>query len=150
MDPHVACKLPKDKAMQFNLKSKSVSQATRMAGMAIFTASFLFRYQHVARADIVELKDGGVLCGKVLNPSSGQTVQIQTDDGSIIEVDRKLTKIRISLERDSKYLDIIANKGDSLEDHRKIVEQCSAQQMLSLANAHRERIGGQETNDKAT
>jgi len=150
MELRVACKLPKEQAMQFNLKSQSVSRVTRVAGLVMFATSVLLRYQDVARADIVELKEGGVLCGKVLNPSSGQTVQIQTDDGSIIEVDRKLTKIRISLERDSKYLDIIANKGDSLEDHRKVVEQCSTLQMLSLANAHRERIVELDPNDRAT
>ena len=41
-----------------------------------------------AFADIVELRDGGVICGKVLNPSQGALVTIETEDGSVIEVDR--------------------------------------------------------------
>lgn len=136
--------------MQRKPIGQCITQPAHMAWKSILVASLFVACRNAAQADIVELKDGGVLCGKVLNPNSGQTVQIQTDDGSIIEVDRKLTKIRISLERDSKYLDIIANKGDSLEDHRRVVEQCSTQQMLSLANAHRERIVELDPNDRAT
>ncbi|MCY2998243.1 MAG: hypothetical protein NT168_09070, partial [Planctomycetota bacterium] len=43
-------------------------------------------------ADIVELKDGGVIYGKVLNPQSGLMVQIQAEDGTLIEVERKFAK----------------------------------------------------------
>ena len=102
------------------------------------------------RGDIVELKDGGVICGKVLNPQSGLMVQIQADDGTLVEVDRKLVKIRISLDRDKKYAEDVKQRGDSLEDHRAIVEQCSAAQMNNIANAHRERIVELDPNDRAT
>jgi len=106
------------------ISAKRCSLASRFAA-----ASFLFAADCSSlQADIVELKDGGVICGKVLNPQSGQTVQIETEDGSLLEFDRKLVKIRVSLERDSKYLDIVSKRGDSLEDHRAIVDQCASQQ----------------------
>ena len=101
-------------------------------------------------ADIIELKDGGVIYGKVLNPQSGLMVQIEAEDGTLIEVDRKLARIRISLERDKKYAQEIANRGDSLEDHRAIVEKCSNEQMNNIANAHRERIVELDPADRPT
>jgi hypothetical protein len=102
------------------------------------------------RADIIDLRDGGVLVGKVLNPQGGLTVQIETEDGSIIEIDRKLTKIRASMERDLSYIEKVASRGDSLEDHRAIVEACMAEQMLTLANAHRERIVELDPSDRSS
>ena len=101
-------------------------------------------------ADIVELKDGGVIYGKVLNPQSGLMVQIQAEDGTLIEVERKFAKIRISLERDKKYAQDVLQVGDSLEEHRAIVEKCSNEQMNNIANAHRERIVELDPADRAT
>ena len=128
------------------VSAKRCSLAFRFAAASFLVAANFDSLQ----ADIVELKDGGVVCGKVLNPQSGQTVQIETEDGSLLEFDRKLVKIRVSLERDSKYLDIVAKRGDSLEDHRAIVDQCSSQQMIGLANAHRERIVELDPSDRST
>jgi hypothetical protein len=84
-----------------------------------------------AFADIVELRDGGVICGKVLNPSQGALVTIETEDGSVIEIDRKQVKIRQSLQRDLDYAKSIVSRGESVDDHREIVTECM--------NAHRER-----------
>jgi len=104
----------------------------------------------VCLADIIELKDGGVICGKVLNPQGGQMVQIEAEDGTVIEVDRKLARIRISLDRDKRYAEEVVKLGDSLEDHRAIVEKCANDQMLNIANAHRERIVELDPADRAT
>lgn len=101
-------------------------------------------------ADIVELKDGGVIYGKVLNPQSGQMVQIEAEDGTLIEVDRKLARIRISLDRDKKYAQDVVKAGDSIEDHRAIVDKCANEQMVNIANAHRERIVELDPADRAT
>jgi hypothetical protein len=101
-----------------------------------------------ATADIIELRDGGILVGKVLNPSEGLTVQIQTEDGSVIELDRKLTKIRISMDRDLEYIEKVKSRGDSLEDHRAIVEECLKNGLQTLANAHRERIVELDPSDR--
>lgn len=128
------------------ISAKRCSLASRFAAASLLFAANCSSLQ----ADIVELKDGGVICGKVLNPQSGQTVQIETEDGSLLEFDRKLVKIRVSLERDSKYLDIVSKRGDSLEDHRAIVDQCASQQMIGLANAHRERIVELDPSDRST
>jgi hypothetical protein len=94
----------------------------------------------MASADVVELRDGGVIVGKVLNPQQGALVKIETEDGTTLEIDRKLVKIRQTMDRDLEYAKKLTGKTDSLEDHRSIVEECMAQQMVSLANAHRERI----------
>jgi hypothetical protein len=94
----------------------------------------------MASADVVELRDGGVIVGKVLNPQQGALVKIETEDGTTLEIDRKLVKIRQTMDRDLEYAKKVSGKTDSLEDHRSIVEECMAQQMVSLANAHRERI----------
>ncbi|MCY3007057.1 MAG: hypothetical protein NTV29_13925 [Planctomycetota bacterium] len=101
-------------------------------------------------ADIVELKNGGVIYGKVLNPQSGLMVQIEAEDGTLIEVERKFAKIRISLDRDKKYAQDVQQRGDSLEDHRAIVEKCSSEQMNNIANAHRERIVELDPSDRST
>ena len=102
----------------------------------------------LAMADIVELRDGGVICGKVRNPSQGAMVTIETEDGSVIEVDRKQVKIRQSLQRDLDYAESIVSRGESLEDQREIVTECMNQQMVTLANAHRERIVELDPNDR--
>jgi hypothetical protein len=101
-----------------------------------------------ALADVIELRDGGVLVGKVLNPTGGQTVRIETEDGSVIEVDRKLARIRVSMEREREYIDRVKPRGDSLEDHRAVVEECVKEGLLTLANAHRERIVELDPSDK--
>jgi hypothetical protein len=90
------------------------------------------------------------LVGKVLNPQGGLTVKIETEDGAIVEVDRKLTKIRASMERDLGYAEKVTTRGDSLEDHRAIVEECMAAQMQTLANAHRERIVELDPSDRSS
>ncbi len=100
------------------------------------------------KADIIDLRDGGVLVGKILNPTGGPTIKIETDEGAIIEVDRKLARIRTSMERDLAYVEKVKTRGDSLEDHRAIVEECMSSQMLTLANAHRERIVELDPSDR--
>jgi hypothetical protein len=112
-------------------------------GFMVAAASPLF-------ADIIELRDGGVLVGKVLNPQGGQTVKIETDDGTVVEIERKLVKIRASMERDLGYSDKVQGRADTLEDHRAIVEECMKQQMQTLANAHRERIVELDPSDRAS
>jgi len=98
------------------------------------------QWQNSSLADIVELRDGGVICGKVLNPSQGALVTIETEDGSVIEIDRKQVKIRQSLQRDLDYAKSVVSRGESVDDHREIVTECMNQQMVTLANAHRERV----------
>jgi hypothetical protein len=105
----------------------------------ILLASVLALQSH-AIGDIIELRDGGILVGKVLNPQGGQTVKIETDDGTVIELDRKMTRIRASMDQELKYIDTIKSKGDSLEDHRAMVDECIKHGLQTLANAHRERI----------
>lgn len=116
-------------------------QAAVLVALALLSES-------IAIADIVELRDGGVLVGKVLNPTGGQTVQVETDDGSVIEVDRKLARIRISMDREREYIDRVKPRGDSLEDHRAVVDECVKAGLLTLANAHRERIVELDPSDK--
>ncbi len=99
-------------------------------------------------ADIIELRDGGIIVGKVLNPSSGQIVQIETEDGAVIEIDRKLTRIRASMDKELEYLDKVKSRGDTLEDHRAIVEECVKDGLQTLANAHRERIVELDPSDR--
>jgi hypothetical protein len=101
-----------------------------------------------ALADVIELRDGGVLVGKVLNPTGGQTVRIETEDGSVIEVDRKLARIRVSMDREREYIDRVKPRGDSLEDHRAVVEECTKNGLQTLANAHRERIVELDPSDR--
>lgn len=101
-----------------------------------------------AIADIIELRDGGIIVGKVLNPSEGLTVRIETEDGSVIELDRKLTKIRISMDRDLEYIEKVKSRGDSLEDHRAIIDECMKDGLQTLANAHRERIVELDPSDR--
>ncbi|MCU0708487.1 MAG: hypothetical protein MUF23_09360 [Pirellula sp.] len=101
-----------------------------------------------ASADVIELRDGGVIVGKVLNPQGGQTVRIETDDGTIIELDRKLTKIHASMERELEYIDKAKARGDSLEDHKALVEACVNEGLQTLANAHRERIVELDPSDR--
>jgi hypothetical protein len=107
-----------------------------------------FTWKSEAVADVIELRDGGVLVGKVLNPTGGQTVRIETDDGSVIEVDRKLARIRISMDREREYIDRVQQRGDSLDDHRAVVEECIKEGLQTLANAHRERIVELDPSDK--
>lgn len=118
--------------------------------LSLLIATLLACSPQVCLADIIELKDGGVIYGKVLNPQGGQMVQIEAEDGTVIEVDRKLARIRISLERDKRYAEEVVKLGDSLEDHRAIVEKCANEQMLNIANAHRERIVELDPADRAT
>jgi hypothetical protein len=99
-------------------------------------------------ADVIELRDGGVIVGKVLNPTGGLTVQIQSEDGSVVEIDRKLTRIRPSMERELGYIEKIKSRGDSLQDHRAMVEECTKDGLQTLANAHRERIVELDPNDR--
>lgn len=122
-----------------NMRKRFLSSAILVGCFAFFS---------VARADIIELKDGGVLVGKVLNPKDGLTVKIETEDGTVVEVDRKLTKIRLSMDRDLGYVEKVKARGDSLEDHRAIVEACVGDGMQTLANAHRERIVELDPSDK--
>lgn len=103
----------------------------------------------LAFGDVVELRDGGVIVGKVVNPQQGQIVKIETEEGATIEVDRKLVKIRLTLDRDLEYAKKLASRSDSLEDHRAVVEECMSQQMVSLANAHRERIVELDPSDRS-
>ena len=65
-------------------------------------------------------------------------------------MDRKIARIRISLERDKRYAQEVLERSDSLEDHRAIVEKCSNDQMINIANAHRERIVELDPSDRAT
>ncbi|MFM7975266.1 MAG: hypothetical protein ACKO8U_09360, partial [Pirellula sp.] len=128
--------------------SKANGDTYRNLTCAIGTVTLLL-VPLLARADIIELKDGGVIYGKVLNPQSGQMVQIEAEDGTLIEVDRRIARIRISLDRDKKYAEEILQKGDSLEEHRAIVEKCANEQMNNIANAHRERITELDPADRA-
>ncbi len=128
--------------------SKANGQTYRNLTCAIGTVTLLL-VPFLARADIIELKDGGVIYGKVLNPQSGQMVQIEAEDGTLIEVDRRIARIRISLDRDKKYAEEILQKDDSLEEHRAIVEKCANEQMNNIANAHRERITELDPADRA-
>jgi hypothetical protein len=129
---------------------RSIDRATRFDALRIAWLGMFVVCSLDTRADIVELKDGGVLYGKVLNPQSGTMVQIETEDGTLIEVDRKIARIRISLERDKRYAQEVLERSDSLEDHRAIVEKCSNDQMINIANAHRERIVELDPSDRAT
>lgn len=124
--------------------------AIRLLFIGLLFVGLLGLWPLAARADIVELKDGGVIYGKVLNPQGGAMVQIQAEDGSLIEVDRKIARIRISLDRDKEYAEEVLKRSDSLEDHRAIVEKCANQQMNNIANAHRERIVELDPADRAT
>lgn len=127
-------------AHRFPIVAKSV-QAAFFAAIALGSTSEIF-------ADIIELRDGGVLVGKVLNPTGGLTVQIETEDGSVIELDRKLTRIRVSMDRELEYIHSVNQLGDSIEDHRAAVEQCVKEGLQTLANAHRERIVELDPSDK--
>ncbi|MFN7731924.1 MAG: hypothetical protein ACK5OB_08475 [Pirellula sp.] len=89
------------------------------------------------RADVVELRDGGVITGKVLNPDKGAIVKIESDDGNVVEVDRKLVKIRKTLDHNLDYAKKVVEQGDAVEDHRTIIEHCDSRQLVTLANAHR-------------
>jgi hypothetical protein len=111
----------------------------RMVRILLFMVPVL-AWGNMAAADIVELRDGGVLVGKVLNPTGGLTVRIQTEDGAIVELDRKLVKLRISMDRELEYIDQVKTRGDSIEEHRAIVEECIKNGLTTLASAHRERI----------
>ncbi|MFN5187135.1 MAG: hypothetical protein ACK5GD_15275 [Planctomycetota bacterium] len=115
-----------------------------------FGAISIALFPLISLADIIELKDGGVIYGKVLNPQGGQMVQIEAEDGTLIEVERRIARIRISLDRDKKYAEEILQRGDSLEEHRAIVEKCANEQMNTIANAHRERIVELDPADRAT
>jgi len=125
-----------------NIETLAPAKASnRRCRVALLLGSFACSvWPSIAMADIVELRDGGVICGKVLNPSQGAMVTIETEDGSVIEIDRKQVKIRQSLQRDLDYAKSIVSRGESLDDHREIVTECMNQQMVTLANAHRERI----------
>jgi hypothetical protein len=104
-------------------------------------AVFFAACSGTASADVVKLRDEGVIVGKVLNPQRGALVKIETEDGTTLEIDRKLViKIRQTMERDLEYAKKLIGKTDSLEDHRSIVEECMTRQMVLLAKAHRERI----------
>ncbi|MBM3965344.1 MAG: hypothetical protein FJ308_09800, partial [Planctomycetes bacterium] len=76
-------------------------------------------WQSSSLADIVELRDGGVICGKVLNPTQGAIVTIEAEDGSVIEIDRKQVKIRQSLQRDLDYAKSVVSRGESIDEHRE-------------------------------
>lgn len=102
-----------------------------------------------AQADVVELRDGGVITGKVLNPDQGAIVKIETDDGTVVEIDRKLVKIRKTLDHNLDYAKRVAAQGDSADDHRAIIEHCDSRQLVTLANAHRERLVELDPNDRS-
>jgi hypothetical protein len=102
-----------------------------------------------ARADVMELRDGGVITGKVLNPDKGAIVKIETEDGTVVEIDRKLVKIRKSLDHNLDYAKKVAEQGDSVADHRAIIEHCDSRQLVTLANAHRERLVELDPNDRS-
>lgn len=132
------------------LHQRPVCRAKRSDGVRLALFAFLAGLGAWSRGDIVELKDGGVIYGKVLNPQGGLMVQIEAEDGTLIEVDRKLARIRISLERDKKYAQEVLQRSDSIQDHRAVVDKCSNEQMINIANAHRERIVELDPADRAT
>jgi len=131
---------------RFPLSFRSQVISKCIKGVLLFAIAIAAESE--ALADVIELRDGGVLVGKVLNPTGGQTVQIETDDGSVIEVDRKLARIRISMDREREYIDRVKPRGDSLEDHRAVVEECTKDGLQTLANAHRERIVELDPSDR--
>ena len=57
---------------------RSIDRATRFDALRVAWLGMFVVCSLDTRADIVELKDGGVLYGKVLNPQSGTMVQIET------------------------------------------------------------------------
>lgn len=132
------------------LHQRPVCRAKRSDGVRLALFAFMASLGVWSRGDIVELKDGGVIYGKVLNPQGGLMVQIEAEDGTLIEVDRKLARIRISLERDKKYAQEVLQRSDSIQDHRAVVDKCSNEQMINIANAHRERIVELDPADRAT
>jgi hypothetical protein len=115
---------------------------------SLLVACVLIGIGQWAYADVIELRDGGIIVGKVLNPQDGQTVRIETEDGTILELDRKLTKIQASMDRELSYIDKAKARGDSLEDHQALVEACISDGLQTLANAHRERIVELDPNDR--
>ncbi len=93
---------------------------------------------------IIQLKDGGVISGRIVGSKDAPVLQIITDDGIELSVDRTLLKDIHKLpaigERELEYAKSVASRPDTAEENMTIAKECYEKQMLSLEFAHLERV----------
>lgn len=102
-------------------------------------------------ADTFQLKNGTLLQGTCLNATDKNATewQFETQDGLQLTLSRSDVKdFRPTSDEQKLYADQLAKKDDSLEVHRKFVEACLTLKLVSLADAHRERIVELDPSDK--
>jgi hypothetical protein len=110
-------------------------------GMCVTTDSML-------RADVFEVRDGGVITGKLLNAPSSSVFKIQTTDGGIIEIDSGKVKPPVIVQPDVvKIYQTLKDKEDTVELHRAVSFELNPNYRY-LAIAHRERVVELEPSDE--
>ncbi|MEQ1830623.1 MAG: hypothetical protein ABL921_32020, partial [Pirellula sp.] len=101
------------------------------------------------QADTLRLIDGGMISGKLLNDAKSEVLKIQTSDGMEIEIARTQCKdIRITGEREAKYVELVNSKDDSHASHQSIARECAGNSQKLLSMAHLERAVELDPTDK--
>lgn len=95
----------------------------------------------LSRADVVQLKSGGLLRGVVTSDSSADVVRVQLVSGAIIAVDHddiaEITKRPVKFEHYEAQRQSIA---DTPEAHWELAEWCRENSLLEQRRPHLERV----------
>jgi hypothetical protein len=92
------------------------------------------------QADSFELREGGIITGKLLSDPSSDVYKIQTNDGIVLEISSGKLKPRVVIpaEVQSIYKSMVG-KEDTAELHRAVSLELNRDYKY-LAKAHRERV----------
>ena len=109
-------------------------------GVLVPGACFLFSQVSLLRADIFEIRGGGIITGKLLNDPKSPVFKIQTNDGVEIEIPSGKLKppVVVNPEIEAIYKSK-AGKQDSAELHKAIGLELNLLKS-PLAYAHLERV----------
>lgn len=109
-------------------------------GVLVPVSCFLFSQASLLRADIFEIRGGGIITGKLLNDPKSPVFKIRTNDGVEIEVASGKLKppVVVNPEIEAIY-ESKAGKQDSAERHKALALELNPLQK-SLAYAHFERV----------
>ena len=94
-----------------------------------------------SRADVVQLKSGGVLRGVVTSDAAGDAVRIQLVSGAVISVDRddiaEIAKRPLKFEHYEAQRQLLA---DTPEAHWELAEWCRENNLVEPRRSHLERV----------
>jgi hypothetical protein len=94
-------------------------------------------------ADVIELKSGGRLHGKVINSSEKNPThwELELTDGTRMRIKPSAVRsLAIKQDLESKYEQWARGAADSEPEHARMVTQLESMKLPALADAHRERL----------